>query len=281
MTGSGLLATNEGPSASLVNHVVLRFPNGTAYALAASDSIPSGGAVYVRSMIPNGMCSPGSATCASKYAHIVAGNPAGSSVGILTGSGNTFWFTHQESQFSWSALTSFPSPCPAGKAVSGLNTTLTCTSASSVTSWARVSAATHGTGAYSSTGLSVLLPANGTYAFYVIAATEPAIGIERYNFEVHSLPSGAAVVIACAPLSSALGGGNIPTNCVYSAATPIASNYGFAFGVAPPVYETPGLFGVLTSGPSGSLLGIDFACTFGCGSVSLKPGSFMIVQQLS
>jgi len=280
VTASGMLVTNEGPTTALVNHVVLRFPNGTAYAFAEPDSIPSGGVVYVQSLIPSGICSPGGATCASKYAQIVAGNPTGGSVGILTALGNTFWYTHQDSQIGWSSLTGFPLPCPPGEAVKGINTTLTCTSVGGVTSWAKVSASTSGTSKYSSTGISVLLPANGTYAFYAITAMEPATGFEKYNFEIHSLPSGASVVIACAPLSAATGGGNIPTNCVYSAATPIAINNALAFGVAPPVYETPGLFGVVTSGPSGSTLQIDFACTFGCGSVSLKAGSFMVVQAL-
>jgi hypothetical protein len=87
-------------------------------------------------------------------------------------------------------------------------------------------------------------------------------------------------VIACAPMSMPFGGGNEPTKCVSSAGTPVAVSNELAFGTAPPVYETPGLFGVVTMGPTGGALGIDFGCTLDCGSVNLRPGSFMLVQPL-
>jgi hypothetical protein len=276
----GVMATNEGPATLSVNHVVLRYPNGTVYAFPAAVAIPSGGSNLLQPLIPNSVCSPGTATCLSKYTQIVKGNPPGSSVGLVTGLGNTFWFTGQENQVNWDALVGFPSPCPAGEGVTGLNTTPACASGGSLTSWAKAPTSTSGTGKYISTGLSVPLGANLTYAFYVFTVVEPSIGIEYYNFEVHSLSAGAALVLACAPLSDPGGGGNLPTNCVGAAGTPIAATNSLAFGVAPPVYATPGLFGVVTSGPAGSTLEIDIACTGNCGSLTLKAGSFMVVQVL-
>jgi O-acetyl-ADP-ribose deacetylase (regulator of RNase III) len=279
-TGAGLLAANEGPAAVSINHLVLRYPNGTVYPLAARTVIAPGGATLVESLIPDGLCSPGTATCGSRYSQIVAGNPAGSSVGLVTGFGNTFWYTHRSGQVDWGAIVGFPPQCPAGEAVSKLNTTITCTAEGSLSSWDRVAVPTTGSGEYATTGLAVVLPANGTYAFYVFTAIEPQIGIEKYNFEVHTLAAGASLLIACSPMSDPEGGGNLPTGCVSATGTPIATGSGPAFGVSPPVYATPGIFGVVYSGPEGSTLEIDFACTFGCGGVMMKAGSFMVAQAL-
>jgi len=96
----------------------------------------------------------------------------------------------------------------------------------------------------------------------------------------YRVPADASLVIACAPMSDPEGGGNLPTNCVDTAGTPIAAQNSLSFGVAPPVYATPGLFGVVSSGREGMTLQIDFACTSNCGSVTLMAGSFMIVQAL-
>ena len=263
-----------------MNHAVLRYPNGTIYAIPAAVTIPSGGSIPVQTLIPNGVCPPGTATCLSRYHQIVKGNPPGSSAGLVTGLGNTFWFTSQETQVNWDSLVGFPTACPAGEGVAGLNTTLACASAGSLTSWAKAPTSTSGTGKYISTGLAVPLAANLTYAFYAFTVVEPSIGIEYYNFEVHSLSPGASFVIACAPMSDPGGGGNLPTNCVSTAGTPIAAPNTLSFGVAPPVYATPGLFGVVTSGASGTTLEIDFACTGNCGSLTIKAGSFMVVQVL-
>lgn len=87
-------------------------------------------------------------------------------------------------------------------------------------------------------------------------------------------------MIACTPMSDPEGGGGLATNCVDTAGTPIAARNSLSFGVAPPVYATPGLFGVVSSGPGGVTLQIDFACTSNCGSITLMAGSFMIVQAL-
>ena len=279
-TKTGLIATNRGPTAVSVNHLIFRYPNGSVYPMAATSVIAPGGAEFVQTLVPSGVCLPGTATCGSRYSQIVAGNPPGSSVGLVTGLGNTFWYTHEDSQVQWSALTSFPPQCPPGEAVNRLNTTIACTAGTSLGAWDKAPVSTGLLGEYESTGLTVVLPANGTYAFYVFTAIEPEWGIEKYDFEVGALSPGAALVVACAPLSYPSGGGNLPTNCVSSAETPIAINGGLSFGVAPPVYETPGIFGVVNSGPAGSVLDIEFACTSNCGSVTIRAGSFMVVQAI-
>ena len=164
--------------------------------------------------------------------------------------------------------------------MSQVNTTLSCTPEVSITTWDRTEVSTSVAGEYSSSGLAVKLAANRTFAFDAFTVVEPSIGIEGYNFEVHPLPPGASLVIACAPMSDPEGGGNLPTNCVDTAGAPIAAQNSLSFGVTPPVYVTPGLFGVVSSGPTAITLQIDFACTSGCGTVTLMAGSIMIVQAL-
>jgi hypothetical protein len=280
-TTSGLLATDEGPTSVQVNHVVLKFANGTVYALAASTSIPSGGSTLVQPLIPGGACSPGAASCLSKYRTVVSLKSPGSSVGLVTSMGNSFWYSPAQTQVYWSSLTGFPPACPAGQSVNQINTTVRCVSGGAIGVWAKAPVTTSGTGKYGSTSLGVVLGANGSYAFYAFTALSPSVGNEKYNFEVHSLTAGATLVIACTPMSFPTGGGNQPTNCVSSAGAPIALTNQLAFGVAPPVSTTPGLFGVVTMGATGGTLQIDFACTANCGSVTLKAGSFMLVQPVA
>lgn len=275
---TGLVATDDGPTSVVVNHLVLRYPNGTVYSLSASATVSTGGAASVQSLVPSGVCSPGTATCLSKYKQIVSGNPAGSAVGLVTSMGNTFWYAYSSNQVSWSSLTGFPPACPAGETISKLNTTLTCSVIGSLTSWASATVASGAVGKYSSTGLSVPLSANTKYAFYVFVAIEPTLGTESYNFEVHALPAGASLLIACTPMSYPTGGGSEPTNCVTSPDTPIGAYNNLAFGVAPPVFATPGIFGVVSVGASPGTLQIDFACTAFCGGVNVEAGSFMLVQ---
>ena len=250
---TGLTVANTGPDGVSVNHIVLKFPNGTVYALSAATSLPSGGREQVSALVPAGVCSPGSATCLSKFNQIVAGIPAGSEVGLVTSMGNSFWYTAAQSQ-------------QGGSGTATVDRVLADT-------W------TTGTGAYGSTTLAVTLAPNTNYVFYVFTAITPSTGVEHYNFEVHALAVGTTLVIACAPMAYPLGGGSQPTNCVSAAGTPIASTNSLGFGVAPPVYQTPGIFGTVAAGSAGGTLQIDFACTQSCGSVAIKAGSFMVVQQ--
>ena len=273
----GLWATDTGTSSSTITYLVLRFPNGTVYSLPVASTVSAGGRVSVQALVPAGFCTPGSATCLSKYRQITLGNPPGGSIGLVTTMGNTFWYTYAGSQVYWSALTGFPQGCPAGQSVSQLNTTLTCAPAGGLDSWVKSSVSTSGTSNYVSTTLSVNLAANMSYVFYAFTAIEPSYGIEEYNFEVHSLTAGASLVLACTPMSYPSGGGNQPTNCVSSTGTPIAQSNTLGFGVAPPVYATPGLFGVVSMGAIPGTLQVDFACTGNCGSVSIRAGSFLLV----
>ena len=280
LTQDGLVASNGGPATVEVNHIILKFPNGTVYLLPASAEIPSAGEIGLLELIPGGICHPGGATCASKYAEIVSGNPAGSSVGLVTSLGNVFWFTFRDALVGWGSIDGFPAPCPSGEAVSALNYTLACSPGPELSSWLSAPATATVTDGYSGTGLGVVLPSNGTFAFYALTAIEPSLGVERYNFEVGALPAGASLVIACAPMAIPEGGGNAPTNCVTSTETPMAAPNSLGFGVTPPVYATPGLFGVVRTGPESGVLELDFACTQNCGGVTILAGSFMLVQSL-
>ncbi|MDG6909871.1 MAG: hypothetical protein JRN08_05840 [Nitrososphaerota archaeon] len=248
--GPGLPAANDGPATVEVAFVVLRFPNGTVYPLPASGAIPSGGTFPVAQLVPSGVCAPGTATCISKFDQIVSGRPPGSSVGVVTTLGNAFWYTYS-------------SPQPQGGTY--------------LSSWVASPVVTSGRGVYTSTTLAVTLAANTTYEFYAFTAIEPSFGTESYDFEVHPLPPGASLIIACSPMSYPEGGGNQPTNCVTTAGTPVAVPGTLAFGVLPPVFQTPGMFGMVRTAGAGGTLEIDFACVGNCGGVSIRAGSYMVV----
>lgn len=248
---SGVEALNDGPATLAVEYVVLKFPNGTVYAIPASAEVPSGGTLLVKGLVPGTLCSPGTATCLSKYDRIVAGDPLGSSVGVVTSLGNTFWYIAPQSQ--------------PGEAL---------------TAWVGADVTTTGSDVYGSTTLAVHLAANTTYAIAAYMAIEPALGTERYNFEIHSLPPGATLIIACSPMSYPEGGGNQPVNCVTSTTTPVAATNSLGFGVAPPVFETPGLFGMVKLGGTGGTFQIDFACVADCGAVTIKAGSYVLATPM-
>ena len=91
--GTGLAAKDAGGYSVGVNHLILKFPNGTVYALPVSSVLSAGAALPVRPLVPAGVCSPGSATCLSKYDQLVSGDPPGGAVGLLTSMGNVFWFS--------------------------------------------------------------------------------------------------------------------------------------------------------------------------------------------
>lgn len=248
----GPTVTNVGGESSKVISFVLRYPNGTAFDPGESFVLSSGASTTLGALVPAGTC--GGSTCLSKYNKIVSGAaPAGSMVGIVTSLGNVVWY----------APSAYPQADPSG---SGERTTADQT--------------TSGTNVYISTGLTVSLSANTAYSFFAFTAVTPATGIEKYDFEIHSLPAGATLVIACSPMSYPVGGGNQATNCVSSTGTPVAAVNNLGFGVSPPVYATPGLFGTVVVGGTAGTLQIDFACTASCGSVTVKAGSFIVVQQV-
>jgi hypothetical protein len=97
--GPALSATDTGPGGVQVVGMVLRFENGTSYVLGTNSTprftpayLASGGAVTVQSLVPSSPCTPGTATCASKYASIVQGQVPGRGVALVTSLGNTFWY---------------------------------------------------------------------------------------------------------------------------------------------------------------------------------------------
>jgi hypothetical protein len=278
---SGLFVADTGPASVDLNHAILKYPNGTVYTFGVAAVIPAGGKEPMAALIPPGICSPGASSCLSRYKAIISGNSTGSSVGVVTSAGNTFWYTYSLNRISWNSLTAFPRACPAGESVSQINTTLSCSSSRITSARVKSSVTTSEADVYISTSLSVLLSANTSYVFYAFTAIEPSFGIESYNFEVHQLPAGALLVIACSPMSYPLGGGNQPTNCVSSTGTPIAATDALGFGVSPPVYATPGLFGMVSMGATAGTLQIDFACTSHCGNVTLKAGSFILVESVA
>jgi hypothetical protein len=245
---SGLDAMNTGPGSVSINHLILRFPNGTVYPLAAGAVVPPGGKLLLTGLVPSGLCSPGTATCISKFDQILAGNPSGSMVGVVTSLGNSFWYAYSS-----------------GSSVGG---TLVAVASSAVT--------TSGTKNYGSTGLSVSLSSGKTYVFFVYASVSPSMGTEQYNFEVHSLPAGATLLTACSTYGYPTDVGSF-VKCVSTAGKPVAN--GFTFGTSPPIYESPGIFGTVQMGSTGGSLQIDIACTANCGSVTLGAGSFMVVLQ--
>jgi hypothetical protein len=251
LNASSLEAVNSGPNSVSVNHVILRFPNGTVYALAATAVVASGGTLSLGGLIPAGICSPGGATCLSKFNQIISGNPGGSSVGVVTSLGNSFWYVHMAS-----------APGGGAQALASDNTSPVTTS---------------GINNYRSTGLTVTLMSNTAYVFYVFTSISPAIGNEWYTFEVHALPAGATLVTACDTFGYPVDSGFL-VNCVSSTGRPIGN--GFSFGVSPPVYESPGIFGTVEMGGTSGTLRIDFACTANCGSVTLNAGSFMVAQPI-
>ena len=97
--GTGVTVTDTGPTSTTIIGMVLKFENGTAYVLDSSSSpsfsptaISASGQVRVQPLVPLGTCSPGTATCVSKYLSIVGGQISGRAVGIFTAMGNTFWY---------------------------------------------------------------------------------------------------------------------------------------------------------------------------------------------
>lgn len=119
---------------------------------------------------------------------------------------------------------------------------------------------------YVSTGLTFALAANAAYVVnakvYVTTASSGTI-----NFEVHGLPAGATLVMACGDASSS-------NNCVTSTGTPVFSS---ALSAATEYVEFS--FTVTTSSTTGTFQ-LDFSNVAGLGGsvVTVKAGSFLQAQ---
>jgi hypothetical protein len=178
----------------------------------------------------------------------------------------------------WSQLTSFPSACPAGQFISSLGTTPTCGASGPTTVRTTSSVTTSGT-TPKSTGLLYALSANTNYAF--VAYTNVICGtcIEKFDFQIHALPSGASLQIACTGATGETGA-NLPGGCVTSTGANIHNNNPFSFGATGETWVVL-INGIVTVGSSSGNLQIDIACVSGCGSVTLQSGAFMTVYQTS
>jgi hypothetical protein len=119
------------------------------------------------------------------------------------------------------------------------------------------------------------LASNATYVFYAFTSMSPSYGTEQYDFEIHALPPGAILLNACSTLGYPSDVGTY-VKCVASTGKPVAN--GFSFGTTPPAYASPGIFGSIVTGGTSGLFEIDFACVAHCGSVTMNPGSFVVVQ---
>jgi len=243
---SGLTVTNDGAISSNVVAVVLKFANGTVYSLSQTTILPSGASVLVQSIIPGGSC--GGATCLSKYNSIISGAAPGSLVGLVTSFGNAFWYTSSSSS--------------GGGAAALVRTT--------------DDASTAGT-TVRSTGLTFAMSASTNYAF--TAYTEVICGtcVEKFAFQIHTLPAGAALQIVCTGASTE-SGANLPGGCITSAGVDIQDTTAFSFGALGEEWLVV-ISGVVTVGSTSGTLQIDFHCTQNCGSVTLKAGAFMVVYQ--
>jgi hypothetical protein len=135
-SGGTLTATDTGPSGERLVGMILKFENGTSYLLDGASSpqfssttLQPAGGVSVQQMVPTGVCTPGTATCLSKFNSIVTGQAvAGRGVGLLSSLGNTFWYVpsaaEENSGGSYYVTTSAQSTASAGfVAVSGLSFT--------------------------------------------------------------------------------------------------------------------------------------------------------------
>ncbi|MBI3858814.1 MAG: hypothetical protein HY296_01025 [Thaumarchaeota archaeon] len=88
--GTSVTAVNTGGSLERFRYVVLRFNNGSAYALQTSAAVPPGSSEPVAQMVPSGTC--GKMQCSQKYNLIATGAAAGA-VGVVTSFGNTYWYS--------------------------------------------------------------------------------------------------------------------------------------------------------------------------------------------
>ncbi|QQG49006.1 MAG: hypothetical protein HY247_01435 [archaeon] len=97
---SSLSATNTGAATETEVAMIMKFENGTIYNLNQGStpvfspvSLTAGGRVLLQPLVPSGTCTPGTATCLSKFNSIVSGGAVpGRELGLVTSLGNVFWY---------------------------------------------------------------------------------------------------------------------------------------------------------------------------------------------
>lgn len=109
---SGLTLSNVGAATSKVVAMLLSYPNGTVYNLNSGSTpsftaitLPVNANALVTPMVPSGTCTPGTASCVSRYNAIMANHGVGN-IGLVTSLGNTYW--------SNPVSTSLPNSCTNG-----------------------------------------------------------------------------------------------------------------------------------------------------------------------
>ncbi|MBI3841062.1 MAG: hypothetical protein HY297_03790 [Thaumarchaeota archaeon] len=167
---SGITATDSGPTSETLLAMILKFENGTVYTLNSGSSpafvpatLPSNGRIQVQPLVPAGTCSPGSASCLSKFNSIVnGGGVAGRALGLVTSLGNVFWYL--SSSNSW------------GQGLNFYRTTTLQTTSS--TSWVGV------------TGLSFGGSANAFYAVQIYVSFYQTVAASQGVAFSIAIPSG-------------------------------------------------------------------------------------------
>ncbi len=238
---SGPTVTNTGGVSAHVVSVILRYPNGTVYGLAQSFQLPSGMTSALAGVVPSGTC--GGSTCIAKYNRIASGAaPTGSSVGLVTSLGNTFWYTPSAAAAPWGTVV-------------------------------RVTAdQTNGGGTKSAT-LTFTPAANTNYVFnaYIYATNAGGSGLD---FQVKSLLSGETLVAFCADLFTTPTSGS-QSNCIAATGVNVFSTYNIGTPTLVMVY------GTLSVGANAGAMEIDFQNSAGAGTTTIKAGSFMVVTPVA
>ncbi len=243
---TGLIATDSGPASVYINHLILRFPNGTVYTLAAVASVPVGGSTSVQALVPTGVCAPGTATCLSKYNQIVAGNVPGSAVGTVTSLGNSFWYD------------------PAAGLSQGGQAYV---ESSTVSTTSATLASIPGLGFAGSPG--------GTYIVSAQLGYYQSVGSSNLVYFGVSAPADAKL-LACSDISassnpyrpscSPLAGTQLPQPTCYALASNLVCSYSLTV--------------LVVFGPSGGTLQVEFASNGGA-TAYVTQGSYMLVSDFA
>ncbi len=243
---TGLIATDSGPASVYINHLILRFPNGTVYTLAAVASVPVDGSASVQALVPTGVCTPGTATCLSKYSQIVAGNVPGSAVGTVTSLGNSFWYdpSADVSQGGQAYVES--------STVSSASATLVPI-----------------------TGLGFTGSPGGTYIVSAQLGYYQSAGSSNLVYFGISAPADAKL-LACSDISassnpyrascSPLAGTQLPQPTCYALVSSLVCSYSLTV--------------LILFGPSGGTLQVEFASNGGA-TAYVSQGSYMLVSEIS
>jgi len=86
---NGLSVTNTGPAGLTVVDLFLKFANGSIFTIGTNTPVSSGGNQGLSSLV-SGTC--GGSSCISKYNTLLNSNAPGSTIGVMTSAGASFWY---------------------------------------------------------------------------------------------------------------------------------------------------------------------------------------------